>query len=191
MAERKFQPTDFIETNSFSGMNVSSASRLFSGTMQAMVRRVADDTDLFPLPSHLSHHHDRQSLFRPLLEMMERVNRMFDLCNGIEGNNIWLSFNSVNGEKYAKEFLHILRWFVEWERDVAGSSNLSLKSNFIAKETMKALKYVCLGFACIIYHECISGKRRISPSKLNQDIVEHHFANVRRNCQSHANPTEI
>ena len=187
IAERKFQHSDFIEGNGFSGMNVSSASRLFSSSMQRMVKRVISDSATFPLSDFISSTTDREKLFGPVLELMRRVERMFELTNGRDGNNMWLGFHGYNGEKFAREFLAILGWFLEWEREAQG---LGEPSNFIAQETLKAVKYVCLGFSSLIYLECVKGKRRISPSKLNQDICEHHFANVRRNCQSHANPTE-
>ena len=146
---------------------------------------------MFPLTHSVATGLGREALYRPLVQMMEKVSTMFDLCNGKEGNNMWLSFNQANGETYAKKFLDVLRWFLRWERGVREAGHLDVKRNFIAPETLKAVKYVCLGFACLIQYECIEGGRRLSPSKLNQDICEHHFANVRRSVASHSNPNEV
>ena len=107
--------------------------------------------------------------------------------HGTDTNNMWLAFHEFNGERLAHQFLGILGWFLEWESE---AQSLRQPSKFIAPETLKADKYVCLGFSCMIRLECVQGTHQISPSKINQDICEHHFANVRRYCQSHANPTE-
>ena len=58
-------------------------------------------------------------------------------------------------------------------------------------EIIWSLKYIFYGFACFNKYKFIDNKEMISPCKINQDVCEHHFANIRRHCFSHAAPTKI
>ena len=57
-------------------------------------------------------------------------------------------------------------------------------------EKFQSLKYICYGFVCLIKYEFIANKRIISPWENNQDVCEHQFANVRRNCFSYGAPNK-
>ena len=123
--------------------------------------------------------------------MIDIINQWFDWCNGKCGNNMFLRFNKYNGEEFSKKILSVLQWFNDWEKSIIDRKQSF--NEFITKETYRSLKYICYGYACLIKFECLDKDSvvGISPSTINQDICEHHFANVRRNCSSHSNPNEI
>lgn len=191
IAHRKYVEEDFLGGGPFSAMDVSSAARLFSGTTRKMVDNVVNHPQKYPLQDKLPAGVNRKRFYSRVGELVTIVNHFFDLCNGKENGNVFLSFHPSNAEKYAKKFLSVLKWFGDWEQSLKAAKPDYDPFHFIAKETYRSLKCVCYGLACLIKYECVDNGRRISLSRVNQDICEHHFANVRRSCSTHANPNEM
>jgi hypothetical protein len=63
--------------------------------------------------------------------------------------------------------------------------------HFIPKETFCSLKQICHSFAALIQHNCIKWKLFVSPDKVNQDVGQHHFANVKQSCISNSGANQV
>ena len=97
-----------------------------------------------------------------------------------------------NADKYAKQFLEILAWFNNWKKCVQSLPGTygENKHLFIPGPTFDALQSVCYGFASAIYFLCKTKNRRLTLCRINQDVNEHHFGNVRTAAGSHNNPNQ-
>jgi hypothetical protein len=112
-----------------------------------------------------------------LIEMIAKMNRLVDICNGRDGN-----FTKDNGRAYQRELLSILDWFWGWRNnhDERMEKKKATEYNFLADVTWKCLQRLILGMVVIIEELCIKKGESIVPRRLNTDDLENHFANCRQ-----------
>jgi hypothetical protein len=174
--------------NNFSKMNVRRSAQVLSGTMVRLIDQVCDEPALYDLP-RIPLGTDRTAFFSRIRQLCLHMNRFFDLCNSKDPKNPFVQITNKNGIRYAEEFLEILGWFSKWERWVLELPG-NQKDRFIPKETFNSMKYVCYGFAAMIFEIAKKENRRLSLCRVGQDVNEHHFGNARASVRSHSNPNQ-
>jgi hypothetical protein len=141
----------------------------------------------------------RQKFLSKALELVERMDRFFDVCNSKDNLEIGgykydnRIIDDSNGVAYAAELLDTLRWIYEWKDSITDSNGVVKWEHFLTKETFKSMKYVCYSFAALIYQVplAVGSTRGIVLKRINQDIVEHHFGHTRAGAGSTDAPTEF
>jgi hypothetical protein len=193
VANRKIKFTDFHGTN-YDKMNVHRAARVLSGTMESNIVKVCNEPERYPMakcpPGWTSA--DRHGCFSKVRELVSNMDRFFDLCNSKDPKCPIVRILPSNGLKYCEEFLGILAWFERWYEWVQ-KQNCSKKAKeqmFLPMETFSSLRYICYGFVGLISLISIKKGRCLTLCRINQDIVEHHFGNLRANVRSHSLPDE-
>lgn len=79
-------------------MVVSSASRLLSSTTRMMIDDGANNPDIYPLSGKLPDGLDRKHFLSKVGEMVSIGNDLFDLSNGKEGGNVFVTFHPKHTE---------------------------------------------------------------------------------------------
>jgi hypothetical protein len=88
--------------------------------------------------------------------------------------------------------LKILAWFNDWKswiRSLPGRY-VDNKKQFIPNDTFSALQSVCYCFVAAGYFLTKKDGQRLTFCRINQDVNEHHFGNVRTAARSHNNPNQ-
>jgi hypothetical protein len=193
--ETKFKLEHFDALN-HEKMRVYLSAQLFSNTMVGMIDRVCKEPWKYPRSRRKLGNSSSgiTGTLAPLREFCVKMNRFFDLCNSKDParNNPFVKITPNNGASYAAEFLEIAAWFDQWKNSipVTDSGKMIDEKMFLTREAYTSIKSACLGFACLIYYKTIERGHWLSLCKINQDVCEHHFANLRQMLGCHSDPTQ-
>jgi len=158
-----------FEKNPFTRMRVYLAVQVLSNSVRIMlVEAVDDDSIKVPLD---------KSKYAHLIEFIEKMNRLVDICNGRDGN-----WGPDNGRAVQKELLDTLAWFWNWRKnhDERVKEEKGTEYNFFADATWMCIQRLLLGLVVLIEDLCIRKGQTIVPRRLNTDDLENHFANCRQ-----------
>jgi hypothetical protein len=184
-------------------MRVGRAAQVLSRTMARLIRRVGNGTSKdYPLesvgPDQIQDGEDRQRFLSKVLELVERMDRFFDICNSKDHQESGYKYanriiDKSNGVAYAAELLDTLRWIYEWKDSITNKHGVVQWDYFLTRETFNSMQYICYSFAALIYQVPLASTRGIGIvlKRINQDIVEHHFGHTRAGAGSTDAPTEF
>jgi len=179
--------------NNYDAMDVKRSAQVMSNTMVKAIDRVCDLPGEYPMEK-CPPGFDRTAMYSKVRQLCKHMNHFFDLCNSKnpDTNQAILVIGKHNAEKYAKEFLEVLGWFNEWKEWVKSlpGSYTENKKRFIPDETFSSLQSVCYGFAAAAYYLAKEKGNLLTFCRINQDVNEHHFGNVRAAAGSHNNPNQ-
>ena len=159
-----------FEKDQYSRMKVYLAAQVLSNSVVEMIKSATRDASI---KLSLS-----KPKYRRLIEFIEKMDALVDLCNGRDGKN----FSPTNARDKQKELLSILAWFSDWEKDHKDmvKKEKADEYNFFAPSTWKCIQRLILGLCVMIEELCIKKQRTIVPRRLNTDDLENHFANCRQ-----------
>jgi hypothetical protein len=193
---RNLKPELFDPADRAQKMKVLPAARLFSNTMAKVIDTVCSDATIALGSNSFA---TRKDLYSRARQLVSNMNEFFDLCNSKKldqlNPNERYKVTPENAVETADSFLRILAWFQEWKDSLTDPvTGVFHSDHFVPDETYTSMQRCCYGFAALIYDVVIKRNRSIYLFRINQDLCEHHFSNVRVGCghcrhpnQAHAN----
>ena len=187
---------DHFEGTNYSKMKVKRSAQVLSRTMAGLIREVTANPQKYPMQHSLAGvpPEKRAHFFARALELCEKMDRWFDICNSKDKkrkrghDNTWI--NKDTASQYADELLDILRWIFEWKDACTDVSGNVCWDCFLTQETFESFNYTCLSFASMLHYLCGKRGNSIKLRAINQDVVEKHFGHARAFAGNTDNPVE-
>jgi hypothetical protein len=192
-SHRKMTPDLFAKTDRAQTMKVAPAAKLLSNTMVTIIDKVCNDPSI---PLETVSYGSRKQLYSKARELCMNMNGFFDVCNSKKLNQVdrnrRYKVMPDNAVETANEFLRVAKWYVDWKfilsDPVTGEFH---KEHFVPDETYASMLNCCYGFAAMIYDLVVRQGISIYLFRVNQDVCEHHFSNIRVGCGHCRNPSEL
>jgi hypothetical protein len=173
---RRFTAAVF-DKDSWSCMVVKWAVQAMSSTMGKIIRHCLEHK-LLP--------QQQLDMYGSMQKLIEVVNDGVDAFNGRrDDDHDFGPITSDTLDRRLQPVWRLLQFFAEWEKNLndasIGLSAEDKKKYFLDGKCWMDLKQSCLGLICMCHHylDKYPGMS-LWARKLTQDIVEHHFANVRQ-----------
>ena len=167
---------DHFNLNAFSKMRVFLAVQF---TSQTAIKMIKDHCEHDPV--------DTIKEFEPMIELLNLVDRLIDIMNGIDfskGKKRNVSFIDKPRHRHVAELFDILRVFAEWRGQCKGKGN---SSKFITYQTFDDLRYMVFGIAAHASLFLKDDKSNVMRQERHgTDCCEHFFSKCR---YINSNPT--
>jgi len=167
-------------------MRVYLAAKVLSNTMLDTLKAEVDEGVLRD-----SRHLPGGDSYTSLLGLIEKMDVLTDICNTNKttqhpkksGRHPFQPVRSFKDVQIT-HLLETLEYFCEWKHSLDADPNLSFTdatSSFFSPETSREIIDICLGLPCMarFYLKGGKGNREITFRRIQSDVCEHHFGNIR------------
>ncbi len=162
---------DHFELDTYKKMRMFLAAQITSQSTIQMIRQYCDlDNDA------------NITTYEGMLELFDKVDRLVDICNAYDGNQITKvgkrrDVDKINHptHRHIKELFEILRLFEEWKTECGG-----LNKKFVTWQTYEDLKWIVFGIASMgVLYMKEDGSVAMDQGNFGSDVCEHFYALIK------------